>query len=215
MSNFSQYYPPIARVQVVTPPDGDVIDMDELKRHLRVDFDDDDDEIRAYMQAAVDALEGDTGYLGRAILSQTLDAFYSYWPSAQKCWSSLGSYIQLPMPPVTEVTGVFYKDADGVEQTMDPAGYTVDLVEQPALIYSQSWPAVGDFPGSIRVRFVAGYPVNDGVSSVPYSIRSALKLMIADLYENREQTLVDSSVSELPHGVPALLRKYRTHLGFA
>ena len=215
MSNFARYYPPIASLKIVVPPEGDAIDMDVLKRHLRISFEDDDDDIRAYMQAAVDMLEGDTGYLGRALLEQTWDAFYNYFPTRDRCDSAYGSFIQLPMPPVVSVGGVFYKDGNGVEQTMPPSGYTTDLVQQPALVFSKAWPAIGDFPAAIRVRFTAGYPVVDGDSTIPPAIISALKLLIADLYENREQTLVDGTATELPMGVHALLRKYRTHLGFA
>lgn len=213
MSNFSRYYPPIVSLQVVTPPEGDAVDLEVLKRHLRVDFDDDDDEIRAYLQAAVDALEGDTGYLGRALLPQTWDAFYTSFPSYDRCYSPLGSAMQIPMPPTTEVVGVFYKDSAGAEQTM--SGYTTDLVPTPALIYSQSWPTIGSYPSAVRVRFTAGYPLVEGKPSIPPAIVSALKFMVADLYENREQTLIDSTATEMPQGVPALLRKYRTHLGFA
>lgn len=190
--------------------------MDVLKRHLRVDFEDDDDEIRAYLQASVDALEGDTGYLGRALLPQTWDAFYSSFPALDRCYSPYGTSMQIPMPPTSSVTGVFYKDSSGVEQTMDPSGYTTDLVPQPSLIYSQGWPSVGNYPSPVRVRFVAGYPLDsNGDPTIPPAIVSALKFMVADLYENREQTLIDSTATELPQGVPALLRKYRTHLGFA
>lgn len=54
----------------VTPPVGEVVSLDALKRHLRVDGEDSDDAILALERQAVAHLDGYRGILGRCILPQ-------------------------------------------------------------------------------------------------------------------------------------------------
>lgn len=55
---------------LVTPPADPVVSLSDLKDHLRVDADDENDLIEALEQAAVAHLDGWHGILGRAIMAQ-------------------------------------------------------------------------------------------------------------------------------------------------
>lgn len=78
---------------LVTPPASLPVTLADVKAHCRVDHDDEDAMLTAYLAAAVAHLDGWRGVLGRAIMPQT-------WAVTV---DAAGDYI-LPMPDVTEAT---------------------------------------------------------------------------------------------------------------
>jgi hypothetical protein len=59
--------------------------------------------------------------------------------------------------------------------------------------YGVSWPSTRVHGNAVTVRFVAGYePTTDSpqdlAGNVPGDLKSAMKLIIGDLYENREKS---------------------------
>jgi len=60
----------MAEPVLVTPPADPVVSLSDLKDHLRIDADDENDLIKALEQAAVAHLDGWSGILGRAIMPQ-------------------------------------------------------------------------------------------------------------------------------------------------
>lgn len=70
------------------------------------------------------------------------------------------------------------------------------------------------------VTYVAGYPPTDDeppdyAANVPSSIKTAMKLLIGNWYENREASVTGSTNVVLELGVRALLDAYRRRLGVA
>lgn len=60
------------------------------------------------------------------------------------------------------------------------------------------------------VRWRAGYPAQDGKSTVPAPIRHAILLMVSHLFNNRDAvTVTAAQPATLPMGVDALLAPYR------
>lgn len=60
-------------VTVISPPKS-VLTLEQAKRHLRVDHEDDDEYIADLIAVAVGWLDGPTGWLGRSLGMQTLEA---------------------------------------------------------------------------------------------------------------------------------------------
>ena len=79
-------------IRTVAPADP-IITLAVLKQHLRVDFDDDDEVIQIYLNAAMGWLDGYRGVLGRCIMPQT-------W---QVAYDTPGTH-RLPFPDVQTVT---------------------------------------------------------------------------------------------------------------
>lgn len=187
-------------VVVITPPAYALVSLEEAKAHLRVDFDDDDDYIESLVEGVTNTLDGPDGWLGRALITQTLE-----WRGDE-----FGPCdIRLPYPPIISIVCVKYDDDAGNEQTVSSSDYR--LVGQPsmprlALAYGASWPSTRWQSECVRIRYTAGY--GTAVDSVPAPIRQAVLLMIAELYENRELT-TDRSRAELPFSAMALLSTYR------
>jgi uncharacterized phiE125 gp8 family phage protein len=145
-------------------------------------------------------------YLFRAIGVQTLEMRSAGFPASN-------GPIILPSP-IISVTSIKYLDSSRVEQTMDAADYIVSDAEPAMVVPVSSWPGAYITPDSVRVVFSAGY---DGGSSpatgreLPRTIRTAILMQVADLYENREaQTERPLTMNQT---VERLLSTYRLEMG--
>lgn len=180
-------------VVVVTPPVHGV-SLATVKAHLRVDHNDDDALIAAYLDAAVGHIDGPHGWLDRAIWPQTLELRQNGFGPAP---------IRLPYGPATSVTSVKYVDANGAEQTLASDQYTLTNAGDLGLAYGASWPSLrGDAEG-VRIRYVAGF------ASLPPAILSAILLMVGDLYQNRETVGEVAGEIQMSMTVRALLAPFR------
>ncbi len=199
----------------ITPPDDDVeiVSLDTVKLHCRVDHDVDDDILQLYIAAVISHLDGKDGYLQRALRPQVWEVAYDSFP----CYGPLF----IPLPPTISIDSLKYDDAEGTEQTIDPDSYYTDLTSLPGRVeaaYAYTWPTTLQGPSRVRVRFTAGYADLDSpsgssaglITGVPTAIKAAILLMVGDLFMNRE-TVSPNSISEIPMApsVKALLAPYR------
>lgn len=198
-------------LKLVTPPATRPLTLTEVKLHLREDSSDQDAVIELLLRAAVEHNDGPEGFLGRALIDQTWDLYLDEFP--------VGA-IEIPLPPLIEVVGVFYNDSAGDEQEWSATNYIVDNANEPARLLiagSGSWPTISTDANAVRIRFRAGYLDNSSppVANVPFDIKAGLLLYIGALYANREETVIGQTVAKLPWGAEALLRRKRKHLGMA
>jgi uncharacterized phiE125 gp8 family phage protein len=168
------------RFSLVTGPVEEPIDLQEAKDHLRVDITADDALIGRQITAVRQVVEK---MYDIALVNQTWDMYLNAFP---------GGHIEIPIWPLSSVTSVKYTDIDSVESTYSSANYIVDTVSRPGQIVlktSASWP--GDSlieVNGVVVRFIAGYGAT--AATVPYPVKQAILLLLGDLYENREETLI-------------------------
>jgi len=180
-------------VNVVTPPECEPISLAELKEHLRVLHDTEDEYLGTLIAAARIHLE-DTS--GTAIASRTLDGFLSGFPRGS---------IVLPHPPLQSVVSIKYRDTDGVIQTLAPERCHVETVQRPGRIHllSGNWPSTQVHPHAVEVRFVAGF------DAIPDDFKHAMKLLCGHWYFNRD--LAGDGRANAPFAVETLMQKYKTH----
>lgn len=172
---------------IVMQPVIEPVSLDEMKKHLRVDIDDDDELIQAMITAARTHIENITR---RAFLTQTWDKCLQSWPAA--------NFIKLPYGNLQSVTFIKWIDADGIENIIDEKDYIVErngaLVGRIVLPAGKGWPS-GSLSASnpITIRFTCGWatPI-----LVPGPIKSAIKLFCADLYERRGDAVIGAAVYE-------------------
>jgi uncharacterized phiE125 gp8 family phage protein len=190
---------PIAPAALIPP----VIELAEAKEHLRVDVDDDDALIDAFLAAAQDHVEQHTGQvLTPRVMEMALGGF-----PVTCTGRGTNDGIEIPRRPVTDVTAIAYTDSDGVDVSLDAADWRWSESE-PSLLrpaFSTSWPSAYDERGSVRVQFEAGY--EEGLA--PASLVAAVKLMLGHLYANREGVNVGGAAAEMPLGVAQLCAPYR------
>ena len=174
-----------------------VIDVDEAKAHLRVDFADDDTLIEALLRSAQDHVELHTG---QVLTERELEVTFDDFPSS-------GDHFIIPRAPVTAITSLKYDDSDGAEQTVGGADYVWrdTQADQLMLAPDASWPSGSARRGSVRLRFMAGYEAG----LAPASLVAAVKLMLGHLYGNREAVVTGTIATDLPLGVVALCAPYR------
>lgn len=161
-------------LKLITAPASTPISLAEVKRHLRIDSAAQDQNLELYIDAATASLDGVTGLLGRAIVTQTWDLYLDEFPASE---------IQIPLPPLSSVTSVNYYPPSGSETTVSSSNYTVDTVSVPGWIVPNSnfsWPTTLDAVNAVRIRFVAGY------SAVPPDLKLALLHMVGGFYQGRE-----------------------------
>lgn len=209
--------------RTVVQPTAEPLSLDEVKLHLRVDGDDEDDWITPQITAARQAAEN---FCNRYIAEQGVEMRVPGWPYCGWVWNSpwgggfhnRDTFLLPGSDPARDVE-IKYIDIDGAEQTLDPAVYSLDQFRAPSTIgtaYNQSWPPARNEQGAIRVTYTAGYSV-PGASPEPYplpaAIRSAMLLLIGNWYENREAVNIGNITSEIPMGVQHLLQPYRLSLG--
>lgn len=197
----------------VVAPGGTPVTLAEAKQHVRrTDDTDDDTKLTALVNAAVQHLDGPSGVLGRAIVEQQWDAKFDRFPVGDVA-------IRLPLPPLITVDQVTYVDTLGATQTLAASVYQVvgpgsagfgELVRA----HGQSWPSTRAMPEAVTVRFTCGWEATeesppDYTANVPDDIRQAIMIMVAEWYENREETVIGASVNALPRAASSLLATHR------
>ncbi|HYD66174.1 hypothetical protein [Azospirillum sp.] len=190
---------------VITPPDEPVPSVEEVKAHLRQDFDDDDADIESKIWGAITEFEDpELGFLGRSMLPRLvelrLDGF-------------CGSEIALPGGPLlTDPDAepvILYDDADGVEQTLVGTVYRIVDGENASkcrvlLKSGQSWPVVSGEEQCIRIRYWVGYPASDIRLN---NFKSAVKLHVEMTFDGP----TDEERARLKDTIYRLLQPYRVY----
>ncbi|NBT52395.1 MAG: hypothetical protein EBR05_09575 [Marivivens sp.] len=171
-----------------------IITVADLKAHLRVTHTQEDTLISALRSAAIAWVEENCNIkLGSYTARGYLPGFYN-------------SYI--PIGPVTAISEVKYQTTADTDYTTDlttlnASYWFTDLIGQPARIAFRDYPTTYDYALTpVVVSFTAGY------TTMPAPVLQAIRLLVAHMYENRQEE--QSGISNrLKFGLEALLSPYR------
>lgn len=184
------------RVIRLTDPSFEPVTLTEAKKHLPVDFSDDDFQVMAFISAARRRVED---YCCRSFVSAS-------WAVLFDGQLPIGDAAMLvPIPDVSTVTSVKYRDLDGVVQTWASENYSFDP-EREELRPVNAWPD----GTQMRVEVVAGRSSTYGV---PEPIKVSILLYMAETYENRQAGMFTSENYELNPRVLEMLQPYRVRMG--
>lgn len=98
--------------------------------------------------------------------------------------------------PTYSVESVTYLDADGVQQTLDPADYYVDKVTEPGYIVPASgkaWPVTAARVNAATVNYTAGYGLDD--STVPEAAKLYIIARISEQWDPVVKGMVETAQS--------------------
>ncbi|WP_426041508.1 head-tail connector protein [Brevundimonas sp. TWP2-3-4b1] len=185
-------YSPVRTVAPAVTP----VTLAEAKAHLRVDHTDDDSLIGVLIEAATGHLDGWSGVLGRALVTQT-------WSQA---FDAFADPLRLPMLAKT-VASVTYVNQAGATITVSSADYVLAADALGSFVecaYGVTWSSPRDQTRAVTVTFTAG----EAAASVPSAIKAGILLMVGDLYANREG-VVTGTITAINPTVSALIAPYR------
>lgn len=174
------------------------VTLDEVKAHCRVDDTDSDAVLTMLLNAAVDHLDGWTGILGRALVTQT-------W---RQDFDGFSSEMRLPLGPVDSITSITCRDSSGQISTIGSDNYALKTDEIGGYVRfkdSYSFPTDLNETGAVSVTYVAGVAEAD----VPAAIKAVILLLVSHWNENREAVLTGTISTSLPLGVDRLLGGHR------
>ena len=200
---------------VTAAPDELPVDLDRFKSQARIDATTEDALLRAYLRAAIAYLDGPTGILGRALMTQTWYWRLDDWSEFQDMGGGIYG-IEAPLPPLLSVTSISYIDVNNTTQTWASSNYQADIYSTPgriALAPAVSLPSLygNGKVNQVTIRFVAGYGASP--TDVPEDIRLAITLIAAHWYERRLPYEIGAGqMHTIPMSADALLFKYRMKL---
>ena len=175
----------------------EVVNMQDIARHLRINEDEIDEYVKSLVTAAVESIQATTW---RTLIPHSYELYYDDFVTSI-----------LPYAPIdTQSVKVFFIDTQGVEQELDDSSFEVTPDDnQPRIVYNESVVnAIGlheefDSVGTrVRVEYDAGY------DKLPAALQSAISLLTGHLYDNPE-AVTAFTMQELPMGVRYLISHYR------
>ncbi|MFC3326212.1 head-tail connector protein [Mesorhizobium cantuariense] len=155
------WFPPTVTVAPTSEP----VTLAEARRQVKVDFTDDDTYLTDLIAVARNHVEK---YCGQVLAGQTVEVETDSWCDMR----------HLSVGLVQSITSIAYTDTTGAPQTLPDTVYELrgDAI---VLKYRQSWP-------SVQPRSLITVSAVVGPSSIEPSVKHAMLVRIADLYESRE-----------------------------
>ena len=184
-------------LKLITAPATTPVTLAEAKVYLNISDTSQDTKLTALIAAATSYLDGPSGYLGRAIYTQTWELHLDDFPDA----------IEIPLGPVASVSSVKYYDTASVLQTISTANYQTDLISSSQWIVpisTYTWPDVAEGINNVVIQFVAGS------ATPPEAIKVGILMLVADWFDAPEASS-DKAMSEMPHRVAAVLSNHRAY----
>lgn len=167
-----------------------------LKNYIRVDFSTDDAIVTSVNTAARLLVEK---YLETKLLETTLKTYFYDFQE----WDECNGYYSLivPISPVTSIDAVKIVAADGTETAT--TDYNATGLDEKTI----SIPVRYDLTNPQGVGYIVEYTAQRTTIEEP--IKEAIAKLAGELYENRQDSGVDITVSSLPYDVRRLLLPYK------
>ncbi|MGB3389815.1 MAG: head-tail connector protein [Pseudaminobacter sp.] len=168
----------------------------EVKSHLRLAHDSEDDLLAGLVRAAREDVERATGL---ALIRQNWWLVRDDWPH-DDC-------VALMRCPVGEIVSVTLFGSEGEASVMDPSDYLLDSVSRPARLYFKRRPAQLRAMNGIEIDFTAGF--GEVGTDVPDLLRRAVLILVAHWYEFRAAITPGQQPASYPAGYERLIASYR------
>lgn len=177
---------------IISPIEGTtpVVTLAKAKKHLRLEtsFTEEDELIETYIEAATQAAEN---YIGGHITQKNMIIKASAFESP----------FVFEAFPVNEITSItYFEEGFEDEKTLDVENYTLTAVNSktPVIRFKNDLPEVQRRFDAVTIK------IDIGMEAIAKPIVSAILLMIADLYERREDRPEVNITAAM-----ALLRPYK------
>lgn len=205
-------------VSLVTGPAADPVTLGEIKTYAKIDGNDEDALLAAYITASTEFTEK---YLKRSLITQTrkltldleMTGSYKnlqagvYEIPLSVFYSGPGKVIELPYGPVQSVSSIVTYDTSNNSSTFASSNYTVDTAGGRVFLNDTAvWPSPLRQFAAIEITYVAGY--GDTSSSIPQPIKTGIQMHVQRMYDAR-------IICDLPDECRTLMNAYRIVDGLA
>jgi Phage gp6-like head-tail connector protein len=202
-------YQPNTKLVRVTDAATEPLSLDDAKNFLRVTITDDDALISGLISSARYECER---LVDRSFITTTWKLTMDYFPpyssrfstllppaivgpqSDRNYWLNLSSIaIELPMPPLIEVTSITYIDPSGTTQPLDPSeeaqNVTVSAGTPGQMVpyYGKIFPVTQPTLSAVNITYTAGY--GPDATDVPPPVIAAMRFLVAMYYEHRTDSV--------------------------
>jgi uncharacterized phiE125 gp8 family phage protein len=184
--------------RVTIQPTSEPVTIQEIKAQLNIDlaFNLDDNFLSSCITTARIWVEGRTG---KSLMPQTRVQYMDCFPMGKIVLSNGPVLTSDDDDAYTDPVVKYYDSADA-EQTWATSNYWLDLNNyEPRIVPKYSWPSVGDRPSAVSVTYMAGH------ITVRETTKSAIKLLVANMYTNRVPEVEQGNFSSIKHGVEMML----------
>tara|TARA_B110000858_G_scaffold146578_1_gene166560 strand:+ start:364 stop:984 length:621 start_codon:yes stop_codon:yes gene_type:complete len=191
---------------LVDNPSTKVVSYADIKSQLRIDSNDEQNLLEAYIDAATDMAEN---YCNRHFITHQYKLYFNEQVNKASLIFPNCTLVDVDAtiePEATAKRPVNWTDANGTAQESDKA--YIDAFSNPSLVYLSS-----DFPGTTLKdnaanTFYFWFNTGYGTAStdVPEAIKQAIKLIVADMYYFREDRK-----RQFPMASQILLQPYKCY----
>jgi uncharacterized phiE125 gp8 family phage protein len=183
-------------LEVVTHHNTQIVSTADLKEHLRITFSDDDNYIEGLEKAAVHRIEE---FCNIYMLETVLIQYGFDINDVSILYKSPIAELSIPVLSV-------YQSASWVAQT----GVEFITKAKPPRLYINNT-TIGTPDSDIKQKYKVDYKVGIGrlPSEIPEPLIQCIKIMVADMYENRQSVIVGKIVSEIPRTAQYLMNPYK------
>jgi len=168
---------------ITSQPDGELLSVDDAKRHLRVYDGSLDDEVTLLIRAARDYCERFTQRTLRTSVARTLKQC-EWW-----CHE-----LRLPWPPLLTVSAVTYYDSSNSLQTLASSNYSVETSTDGGgrIVWATAAtiPSLYSRPDAVNVAFTTGYA--DATALPPVALQ-AFKAKLTELWGSGSESEIEAA----------------------
>ena len=168
------------KYELIQPATQYAVSAAEFEQHMRIDYSAED--VTKYIKAATAWVEKSINHIA---VTSTYAIYLDRWEDA----------VDLPIYPVQSVSALTHLDENNATQTLLPDSYYL-VGKSPATLRldrDYNRPGISTRKGSIVLNVIAGYA---SVADVPFDYKAAVLLMAGGLYENREDQVTGTIISE-------------------
>lgn len=177
-------------------PESEPVTLTEVKTHLRLSHDSEDELLEGLIRAAREDVERTTGM---ALIDQNWRLVRDRWPR--------GNRLALMRHPVREILSATLFDEEGQASVVDPADYQLDDVSRPARLHFERPLQLLRAMNGIEIDFKAGFGAAG--MDVPDLLRRAVLMLVAHWYEFRASIGPGQQPASYPAGYDRLIAGYR------
>jgi len=184
------------------------LSLSDAKLHCYIDISATDSLVTALIAVARRWVEQ---FCLNSLITQSWTVKYDYRDTLEGTWI-LKRGIRLPQSPIQSITAITTYDKDNNATVFDSSNYRLSG-DRVILNDADEWPTNLRLFDCLQIDFKAGF--GDAAINVPPNIILAMKMLIAQWYEQRgaitDDMMMKGNIQMLPvpFGVTALLSKYK------